>query len=945
MLPWNAATLAFFSSLSLAPERLEDYFLRSSDNDLPLAESDGESTPTASYVQPTFGDADAARLDLLDADFRNDAEAFSPIRSTFLPFHDEPDFDIDFDAMPTQISEAPSQVHVGHLQVPPQPALTRKASKERTTAASSNESKLTPVVRSAAGKALPASLEHNQEPGDAKRRRGQAAKPASSLEAPSSAPSSGTMTPGKFRPLTVTVDPASNADLEMRGIDEAARRGGDPYAQLPKQASPTSVAQLGESLHSPSAGFQPNLNLGSMDLYANSDAKLRALQLEMHLNELAARQASILVQAERESLMRKREAMAQRRYDPTLADAGTLRAMTNIYINNLPESTTDDALYRLGSVCGTVVSHKAMIDLEKGTCKGYGFVMYSTPEEAQRAIIWFSSNGFQTSYAKESFSAKLRRMADKTSTNVYLSNLPVKFNAQQLEQLFAPHPVISLRILTDANGESRGVGFVRLKDREVAQECIDRLHGKILAGTTQPLQVRFADSEAQKQLKQSVSTKRTIESLGLHKLKGFGGDSLLNLQHSALFPATPYVATAQPMFYSMSGGNGNRAGHGLASQPLVQASPILSATPDMSASSSISSHMSTPSVSSLSSSSYPSLSGSPPAGGLLDGFPSHHLGSKANSDQPNPLMSTHQLLLQQQHYFQQQQNHHHLQSNHAKQPHLQGLGGSFNSGATMLPSSINGNATANALGFDARIGAIQGLYGGTTTPGLPADAASLLAELHADLRKGSEGANGGYGGHVHSRSSVASGLTPQALDGMTVGIANLSTGTTPKVGTVLPPIRLTLGDSLDKPVKVARTYAIPIRRPPLEDGASNSADGKGNSGSANTKANANANANSSSDNTGSGDGHSNTNTKSSATGLDATGCRTERPKDETESKVRPQTSLKVALPTTSAEANPKEGNPANATEASSHGPELAHLPLKSATPPSSTSPSSSSQCQ
>lgn len=47
--------------------------------------------------------------------------------------------------------------------------------------------------------------------------------------------------------------------------------------------------------------------------------------------------------------------------------------------------------------------------------------MYSTPEEAQRAIIWFSSNGFQTSYAKESFSAKLRRMADKASTNVYLS--------------------------------------------------------------------------------------------------------------------------------------------------------------------------------------------------------------------------------------------------------------------------------------------------------------------------------------------------------------------------------------------------------------------------------------------------------------------------------------------------------------------------------------------
>ncbi|PWN51593.1 hypothetical protein IE53DRAFT_293747, partial [Violaceomyces palustris] len=137
------------------------------------------------------------------------------------------------------------------------------------------------------------------------------------------------------------------------------------------------------------------------------------------------------------------------------------RSLTNIYINNLSENTTDEALFHLGSVCGVVMSHKAMIDAETGLCKGYGFIMYSNPEEAQRAIIWFSNNGFQTSYARESFSAKLRRMADRTSTNVYLSNLPVKFTTHQLEQLFAPHVVVSLRILTDANGESRGVGFVR----------------------------------------------------------------------------------------------------------------------------------------------------------------------------------------------------------------------------------------------------------------------------------------------------------------------------------------------------------------------------------------------------------------------------------------------------------------------------------------------------
>lgn len=104
-------------------------------------------------------------------------------------------------------------------------------------------------------------------------------------------------------------------------------------------------------------------------------------------------------------------------------------------------------------------------------------------------------------------------MEDSSSTNVYLSNLPIKYTDRHLEQLFAPHPIASLKILQDVNGDSRGVGFVRLMDRSTAQRCIQRLHGRILPGTTQPLQVRFADSEAQKSLKKIAHQKQTLDSL------------------------------------------------------------------------------------------------------------------------------------------------------------------------------------------------------------------------------------------------------------------------------------------------------------------------------------------------------------------------------------------------------------------------------------------------
>ncbi|GAC97584.1 polyadenylate-binding protein [Pseudozyma hubeiensis SY62] len=188
---------------------------------------------------------------------------------------------------------------------------------------------------------------------------------------------------------------------------------------------------------------------------------------------------------------------------------------TNVYVNGLPTEMNDHMLYLLGSACGVVISHKSMIDRQTGMCKGFGFLMYASNEMARHAVEWLNSHGFIASFAKESFSARLRRMADTSSTNVYLSNLPLKFTVLQLEQLFAPYPIASLKILYDVHGENRGVGFVRLFDRATAKECIERLHGRMLPGTTLPLQVRFADSEAQKHLKHNVSQKQTLESLGL----------------------------------------------------------------------------------------------------------------------------------------------------------------------------------------------------------------------------------------------------------------------------------------------------------------------------------------------------------------------------------------------------------------------------------------------
>ena len=56
---------------------------------------------------------------------------------------------------------------------------------------------------------------------------------------------------------------------------------------------------------------------------------------------------------------------------------------------------------------------------------------------------------------------------EQDPTNLYISNLPVSMDEQELENMLKPFGhVISTRILRDANGLSRGVGFARCTDTD-----------------------------------------------------------------------------------------------------------------------------------------------------------------------------------------------------------------------------------------------------------------------------------------------------------------------------------------------------------------------------------------------------------------------------------------------------------------------------------------------
>lgn len=66
----------------------------------------------------------------------------------------------------------------------------------------------------------------------------------------------------------------------------------------------------------------------------------------------------------------------------------------NLYVKHIEDEVDEEALKKEFSAFGEVKSCKIPVD-EKGSSKGFGFVCFSTPEEAQKAIVGLNSKILQ----------------------------------------------------------------------------------------------------------------------------------------------------------------------------------------------------------------------------------------------------------------------------------------------------------------------------------------------------------------------------------------------------------------------------------------------------------------------------------------------------------------------------------------------------------------------
>ncbi|KAI9825341.1 MAG: hypothetical protein M1826_007019 [Phylliscum demangeonii] len=257
---------------------------------------------------------------------------------------------------------------------------------------------------------------------------------------------------------------------------------------------------------------------------------------------------------------------------------------TNVYIRGLHPDTTDEMLFLYAFRFGQVANSKAMIDNQTGLCKGYGFACFQSIEEAQHCIRGFYGLGYEVSFARESFNARLKNFADPRSTNLYVSNLPRSMTESELEAIFADHMVHSKRIIKDEKGRSKGVGFARFASRDECEEIISKFHGHPIGQEQLPLQVRYADTPEQKRLKQETQRRREFRANEYNAMAyGHGNAALFPFQamRAAQFAAATAAANAAPRFHHVEPTWAGHMIHNLKGDAVVTEQAVVAPAPSV----------------------------------------------------------------------------------------------------------------------------------------------------------------------------------------------------------------------------------------------------------------------------------------------------------------------------------------------------------------------------
>ncbi|KAF4581695.1 hypothetical protein EYR40_002711 [Pleurotus pulmonarius] len=391
---------------------------------------------------------------------------------------------------------------------------------------------------------------------------------------------------------------AAGPNRTLLVVEEEAQTSGNETVVPSPLPTPTDVGlterRLEDSRLTPAAGEDREVNQATYS--SKPPINLSDLLAEAQARRIAA------AAAERDNTASVISGSSAESGKPPSTSTSTFKS-PNVYINGLPPYFPEDELLALATPFGVVRSVRSFtrhVDIGNSLggsgyggnadagimiggkkASGYGFVLFENVDAAERCIEGLKKfRNLHPSFSKQihkipgtpytamhsdpsrqsapdspydddgdledegpdSFKARMERLEDKSSTNLYIEGLPLSIDGQLLAALVSPHQIKSSRFFqTKLSHPPRIIAFVRLETRAGAEEVVERLHGRMVRGWNDAgsrISVRFADTSEQRELRRTERQMRQGQPVDSSASKiTIAQAALLNLRGRDLQPA------------------------------------------------------------------------------------------------------------------------------------------------------------------------------------------------------------------------------------------------------------------------------------------------------------------------------------------------------------------------------------------------------------------------